>query len=188
MKKLIMVLAVCFIALFTLNCLADDTATPTPTFTATATYTATPSYFRVRVDGYAAWVADITGDTTGAVENYYKKATDCAGRNDTIGVAQAYFSAGHTQVKKFNSISNYNQTTKAIRLVLTPSAQKTVGALYAVSLTTSYTPLLDTAEIDLGNAAVVTGTSSAAATAVSNKIKNDLSLITAVRAWIAAHL
>jgi hypothetical protein len=110
------------------------------------------------------------------------------GRNDARGEAQAYFSAGHTLIKKFNSTSTYNQSVKAVRIILTPSTQATAGAVYADSLTASYTPLLDEAEIYMGYAAAITGTSESAASAVSNKISADTERIAEVRTWITDHL
>ena len=119
---------------------------------------------------------------------YYQKASACAGRGDVVGRAQAVFSAGHTYVRKFNATSNYNQTLKQLNLMINPSAQATAGSVYATSLTTSYTPLLDTAEGHLNYAALITGTSQSASDAVNNKIKNDYNVIHAVATWVATHL
>ena len=185
MKKLmvLVVLVMSLMGTFTMSGFADtDTPTVTPTFTPT------PSLFEVRVDGYAAWLADTTGDTNGAVVNYYKKATGCAGRLDYAGQARAVYSAGHALVKYFNSTSGYNSNVKRIRLILTPSTQATAGAAYADTLTTSYTYLIDDAENHLNYAKLLTGTTEVAATAVKNKIQIDVDRIAEIRDWITDNL
>jgi hypothetical protein len=164
----------------------------TPTFTATpvSTITPTPTAFLLNIKNasFLGWWYDMAGNTNQAIYYYYQKASACAGRNDKVGQVQGVYSAGHSLVRKFNSSSQYNQNLKRIRLILAPSAQATAGALYADTLTTAYTSMLDTAEAHLDYAASITGTSKAASDTSNTKIKIDLDLITAIRLWITNHL
>jgi hypothetical protein len=166
----------------------EPTATVTPTYTITQTSTPTAAVTVVKNASWQGWFADMAGNTTEAIQYYYVKASACAGRGDIVGQAQGVFSAGHTLVRKFNSASQFNQNTKRIRLILTPSAQQTAGALYATTLTTSYTPLLDEAEAHLNYAKEITATSSAAADKTDVKITIDVDRISEVRDWVTDHL
>jgi hypothetical protein len=178
----------------TITTTSTSSITPTLTVTRTVTKTITPTFTAtaaVTVVKNASWQGlfyDLAGNTNLAVTNYYIKASACAGRGDIVGQAQGVFSAGHTLVRKFNSSSGYNQNVKRIRLILTPSAQSTAGALYATTLTTSYTPLLDEAEGHLNYAKEITATSSAAADKTNVKIEIDVNRIAEVRAWVTDHL
>jgi hypothetical protein len=169
---------------------ATETVTPTltPTFTITPTFTATAAATVVKNASWQGLFYDLAGNTNLAATYYYIKASACAGRGDITGQAQGVFSVGHTLVRKFNSSSGYNQNVKRINLILTPSVKATQGALFATTLTTSYTPLLDEAEGHLNYAKEITATSSAAADKTNVKIEIDVNRIAEVRAWVTDNL
>jgi hypothetical protein len=164
------------------------TQTITPTRTVTPTYTPTAASTVVKNASWQGWFYDMAGNTNLAVSYYYVKASACAGRGDIVGQAQGVFSAGHTLVRKFNSSSGYNQEVKRINLILTPSAKATAGSLFATTLTTTYTPLLDEAEGHLNYAKAITATSSTAAEKTNVKITIDVNRISEVRDWVTDHL
>jgi hypothetical protein len=173
---------------------ATPTDTPTKTVTRTVTKTVTPTSTPtaastvVKNASWQGWFYDMAGNTNLAVSYYYVKASACAGRGDIVGQAQGVFSAGHTLVRKFNSSSGYNQEVKRINLILTPSAKATAGALFATTLTTTYTPLLDEAEGHLNYAKEITATSETAADKTNVKITIDVNRIAEVRDWVTDHL
>jgi hypothetical protein len=200
----------------------DEQASYTPTSTFTITPTVTPTFTSTAVPAViknasyliqwadwsgnslmAWWVAkptdmligtwvDLFGNSVEAVHYGYVKASACAGRSDTVGEAEGFYSAGHSLITKFKADSRFVQETKRINLILAPSAQATAGALYKNTLTMTYTPLLTEATTHLDLAAAITGTVKAdgrldKASKLTNKLKNDYNFIDAVATWTAGH-
>lgn len=148
------------------------TSTPTPTATSTAIYQT------VKNSKWTAFVADITGNTYNAVNAYGELYEIASGRNSVVEKGWAKYNQGHVLIKKFRSLTNWNQGVKAVRLVRTPSAQATAKANFVATATPVYYLLIEASTYL--NAAATVGS-----TPATNKIKVDNNYVSEVATYIA---